>query len=333
VSSPSFNGEVRWGILGAARIARSQFLPGLREAGGGRPAMIASRDVARAEAFARDNDIDQSVEGYESLIDSPAIDAVYVALPNAHHAYWTRRALEAGKAVLCEKPLCVSPQDTESVLETARRTGAYLWEAFVFPFQAQHCRLLELLASGAIGEVRELQSVFHFHLSRTGDFRLSRELGGGALADLGCYPVRLAQEVLESSDPAPGDVVGFGTDNGAVDTEAVAVVNYANQTLVLSCGFKRALDTFTRVLGTEGQIQLTNPFHPALSDTLLLKREGNTTVERPTVDTRSFTAALRHIHAAIREDEAPAHLAETSSLRSARTLEALARACSAPQIA
>jgi predicted dehydrogenase len=293
--------------------------------------MVASRDVGRAEAFARENGAERAVEGYESVVDSPEIDAVYIALPNSHHAYWTSRTLEAGKAVLCEKPLCVSPAETSAVLETAAVTGGLLWESFVFPFQAQHRRLLELLASGAIGEVRELVSVFHFHLSTQGDHRHSAELGGGALADIGCYPVRLAQEVLETRDPSSGDVVGFASDNGAVDTEVVAIVDYGGHKLVMGCGFNRAYDTFTRVVGTEGQIHLTNPFHPSPSDPLVLRRGGEETIEHPTVDARSFTAALRHIHAVIHGDEAPTHLADESALRSALTLEALARACSAPQ--
>ena len=147
--------------------------------------MVASRDRARAEDFARKEGVDSAAEGYESVVDSPEIDAVYVALPNSHHAVWSQRALEAGKAVLCEKPLCVSAAETDAVLGTAASTGSLLWESFVFVFQDQHRRLLELLESGAIGQVRELVGPFHFNLSRSVDIRLSAELAGGALADLG----------------------------------------------------------------------------------------------------------------------------------------------------
>jgi predicted dehydrogenase len=328
VSTSKFTGEVRWGILGGANIARAQFLPGLREAGGGRAVLVASRDGNRAEAFARNHGVEQGVEGYDAVVDSPGIDAVYVALPNSHHARWTQRALEAGKAVLCEKPLCVGSAQTAAVLDTAASTGSLLWEAFVFPFQAQHRRLLELLAAGAVGDVRELTSVFYFNLSRTEDIRLSEELGGGALADVGCYPIALAPEVLSVRDLSTGDVVGFSTGNGVVETEAVAIVHYGRQRLVLGCGFERAYDTFTRVLGTEGQIHLTNPFHPGPDDSLVLVRGKEVTVEHPTVDARSFTAALRHIHAVIRGEQAPAHLAAEASLRTARTLEVVAQACS-----
>ena len=325
--SPAPDGQVRWGILGAARIARQSFLPGLREAGGGRAALVASRDIKRAGVFARDEGVDRAVEGYEAAVGSPEIDAVYVALPNSHHARWTQKALEAGKAVLCEKPLCVSPAETEAVLQTAAATGSPLWESFVFPFQAQHLRLLELLASQVVGEVRELVAPFHFNLSRLVDIRLSAELGGGALADVGCYPVRLAQEVLSTHDPSAGDVVGFSTGIGAVDTETVAVVDYGGQRLLLSCGFERSFDVFTRVIGTEGQIHLTNPYHPTPRDVIVLRRGGTETIEHPTSDAWSFAAAIRHIHAVVRGEESPRHLAAESSLRSARTLQAIVQAC------
>jgi predicted dehydrogenase len=115
---------IRWGIVGTANIARAQFLPGLREAGGGRAAMVASRDRAKAEAYAAANGIEQGVGDYAALVESPDIDAVYVALPNSLHAAWTTRALRAGKAVLCEKPLCVGSAQTKEVLDMAATAGA-----------------------------------------------------------------------------------------------------------------------------------------------------------------------------------------------------------------
>ena len=146
-------GEIRWGILGAANIARAQFLPGLREAGGGRAALVGGRELERARAFAVDHGVDKGVEGYAQVVESTAIDAVYIALPNSLHSEWTGRALQAGKAVLCEKPLSVSAGETAAVLDAASALpSALLWEAFVFPFQAQHQRLMEVLSDGAIGE-------------------------------------------------------------------------------------------------------------------------------------------------------------------------------------
>jgi predicted dehydrogenase len=192
---PQSPDPIRWGIVGTANIARAQFLPGLREAGGGRAAGVASRDRAKAEAYAAAHGVDQGIEGYASLVESPDIDAVYVALPNALHAEPTIRALRAGKAVLCEKPLSVGAASTKEVLDVAATAARPLWEAFVFPFQAQHQRLSKLLENGAIGEPAELCSAFHFPLSNPANIRMDAALGGGALADVGCYPIRLAFEL------------------------------------------------------------------------------------------------------------------------------------------
>jgi predicted dehydrogenase len=314
--------QVRWGILGAASIARAQFLPGLRETGDGRAALVASRDRARGEAFAAREGVDGVSAGYRELLDSGEVDAVYIALPNSHHADWTIAALEAGLAVLSEKPLTASVADTERVLAAAR--GRYLWEAFVFPFHAQHQRIVELIATGAVGALVEIDSAFHFRLGREQDIRLSAELGGGALADVGCYPIRLGHELLGPADGPVGVDAVWGRE---VELDAAGFVSHGDQRLTLTCGLQRAYDTFTRILGEEGQLHVTNPFHPAPGDALEIHRPGaEVVVEHPTTDERSFTAALRHIHAVVRGEEEPRQLAVDSAAATARTLAALQEA-------
>ena len=181
---------VRWGIVGTANIARAQFLPALREAGGA-AAAVAGRDTGRTQHYARDNGIDRAITGYQQLIEDPAVDALYIALPNSLHAQWTLAALAAGKPVLCEKPLCGALLDTFRVLEAARATGTLLWEAFVFPFHRQIEHIHKLVADGAIGDLMEITSSFHFQLSNPGNVRYSRELEGGALNDVGSTRGRL----------------------------------------------------------------------------------------------------------------------------------------------
>lgn len=317
--------RVRWGIIGAASIARGQFMPGLREAGDGQAVLVASRDRARAEAFAAREGVDGVSDGYRELLHSGQIDAVYIALPNTHHAEWTIAALEAGLAVLSEKPLTAGVDETDRVLDAARRqTDAHLWEAFVFPFQAQHRRIADLIDAGAVGNVAEISSAFHFRVGRQEDIRLSAELGGGALADVGCYPIRLAHELLGPADGPAGVDAVWGRE---VEIDAAGFVSHGDQRLTLTCGFRRAYDTFTRILGDDGRLHLTNPFHPRPADVLEIHRpDGNITVERPTTDERSFTAALRHIHAVVRGEEAPRHLAVDSAGATARTLARLQEA-------
>jgi predicted dehydrogenase len=320
---------IRWGIVGTANIARAQFLPGLREAGGGTAALVASRDRARADAFAAANGIGAGIADYAALVESPHVDAVYVALPNALHAEWTIRALDAGKAVLSEKPLCASVDQARQVLDVAATAAAPLWEAFVFPFQAQHRRLTELLADGVIGDLAEVASAFHFLLANPANIRMDAALGGGALADVGCYPVRLALELF-GADGVRAEGCSALT-NGEVEVDAAGIVTFGPRRLLLSCGFRRSYDTFTRVLGSAGQIQLTNPFHPGPGDTLtVLRPQGEPVIERPTTDERSFTGAIRHIHAALRGEAAPEHTADGLSMPAARVLAQLQRLAQPP---
>jgi len=311
----------RWGILSTANIARSAFLPALRVAGGV-AAAVAGRDLARAQQWAAENRVDRAVQGYQALIEDPGIDALYIPLPNSMHAEWTIRALQAGKPVLCEKPLCGVLSDTESVLEIARESGVLLWEAFVFPFNELMGRLRSLVADGAIGELREIQSNFHFKLTHPQNIRLSADLQGGALRDVGCYPVRLAQEFFGEHETASAahEIGGDG-----VDIETWGMLGYAGgRTLLLSCGMRRERDTFSRLVGTAGQIHMTNIFHPDGSDHVTLYQPGAEPAEfRLRLPEPSFAAALRHINAAIRGQEEPRLLAVDSSLVTARALHDL----------
>jgi len=325
VSPASNAGPVRWGILGPANIAKGAFLPGLRLAGGV-AAAVASRDLARAEKFAADNVVQRAIAGYQPLIEDPDVDAVYIALPNALHAEWTIRALEAGKPTLCEKPLCGTLADTERVLAVARQTGTLLWEAFVFPFHPQLQQVRALLADGAIGELTEIKSNFHFRITRPGNIRLSRALQGGALYDVGCYPVRLAQELFGPGYQSVWARAVLGGNQ--VDVDTWGVLGYpGGRRLMLSCGFGRGYDTFTRLEGTDGQIHLTNPFHPGPADYYRVFRTGGEPSYVPAApDDLSFAPAIRHINAVLSGTAEPRMLAVDTALPTARALHDLAEA-------
>jgi predicted dehydrogenase len=316
---------IRWGILGTAGIAESAFLPALRQAGDGVAISVASRDDARARSWATEHDVVRGVVGYKQVVADPEIEAVYIPLPNGLHAEWTIAALEAGKAVLCEKPLCVTPEETRRVLAAADATSVPLWEAFVFPFHEQMDRVRDALDGGQIGEVREIASRFHFVLDDPRDIRLSAELGGGSLYDVGCYPIRLARLVFDSEpdlDRAIADAVW--TPSG-VDTELWGALTFpGDRRLVFSSGFVAADDTFTRVFGTEGELRLTNPFHPGDDDTLAIVHGDDVKMHAaaPTGE-HSFTPAIRHIHAVLRGREEPRHLAVDETMGNATAIAAL----------
>lgn len=322
-------GTVRWAVLGTAKIAATSFLPGLRQAGGGVAAVVAGRDEERTSRFAKEHGVARAVTGYQRALDDPDVDAVYIPLPNALHARWTIAALRAGKAVLCEKPMCVDADETRQVLSVAADAPGPLWEAFVFPFHRQTGRLLELIADGAIGEVREIQSTFHNAILDPGNIRLSRHLAGGALADIGCYPVRLARLAFAAeAERARASCVFTGS---GVDTEAWGLVDFPGERrLLFSCSIAKVRDTTGRLLGTTGELRLSAPFAGTPADTIQLRRpDGSVLIERAAAAEEPFAPALRHIHAALTGREPPRHLAVDDAYGNAAVLDAIRRSASA----
>jgi predicted dehydrogenase len=323
--------SVRWGIAGTAKIARNLFLPSLREAGGD-PAAVAGRDSDRTAQWAADKGIARGIRGYQDGVVGPGIDALYIPLPNALHGEWTTLALEAGKPVLCEKPLTGSAAQTERVLAVARETGTPLWEAFAFPFHDQMARLRGILAERAIGDLREIQSDFHFLMGDPEtNVRMFTGLEGGALLDVGCYPVRLARDLFAAEHQSAWARAEFAP--GGVDRATWGCLDFpGGRHLYLSCGFGRANDTFTRLLGTGGQIHVTNPFHPRAPDTFVVCQDGRAPVTHRAIGPyrQSFTPLIRHIQAVIRDEEQPRLLAVDTALGSARALHDLAEAAKAP---
>ncbi len=319
---PAAAPSIRWGIVGTANIARAVFLPGMRHAGGGTAEAVASRDLSTAEQYAAEHEIARAVAGYQALIDDPRIDAIYVPLPNSLHAEWVMAALRAGKPVLSEKPLCGSLAETERVVAVARETGTLLWEAFVFPFHAQMSRVRDAIGGGAIGDLREIQSSFHFMVTRPENIRLAADLDGGALNDVGCYPIRLALDLFgEEHLTAWAQAVWGGH---GVDVDSWGSLGYpGDRRLMLSCGFRRSYDTFTRLLGDAGEIRITNPFHPTARDQFQIFSPGSDPRTEQAADEPSFAPAIRHIHAVLRGEEAPRLLAIDTALPVARALNDL----------
>lgn len=312
---------IRWGILGTANIARASFLPGLRWAEGEAYA-VGGRDLARTRQYASANGIERAMQGYDAVVADERVDAVYIPLPNSLHAEWIVKSLDAGKAVLCEKPLCLDVAQAESVLEVARRSPRPLWEAFVFPWRRQTHRVLEIIRSGQVGEIREVQSSFHFEIYNPGNIRLDPGLGGGATYDVGCYPTIYAN-MLFDGDPQDAVAMARWTPRG-VDIALQGVLSFGDERrLVVSCGMDSPQDTFTRLLGSEGEIRLTNPWHPTVGDTLEIRRGDGVEIEHPNGEEPSFGPAIAHIQAVLRGEAEPEHLAIDESLPNARAIELL----------
>jgi predicted dehydrogenase len=192
-------------------------------------------------------------------------------------------------------------------------------------------RLRELIAGGVIGDLREIQSNFHFFMTqRDTNIRMSAELAGGALLDVGCYPVRLARDLFAAGHTSAWAAADY--DPGGVDLSTWGCLGFpGGRRLLLSCGFNRAQDTFSRLLGTAGQINITNPFHPTPRDRFEVRVEGSEPAVHPGAgpNRESFTPAVRHIQAVVRGEEEPRLLAIDTSLGSAQALGGLARSAAA----
>jgi predicted dehydrogenase len=315
---------IRWAVLGTANIAVRSFLPAMRAAGHVAVA-VGSRDPGRAAEWARANDVGRAV-GYADAITADDVDAIYVAMPNDQHVHWAARAAATGRAVLCEKPLGLTAAQVGDLL--ARTGDALLWEAFVFPFHPQTALLAELCApAGPIGGVREISSEFHFRAPNPANIRWNAALGGGALLDVGCYPIRLARLLFDAEPVAAGaDTVLTESD---VDAECAAVVRFPDaRRLMFSVGMRRAPSTYARVIGDDGELRVTNPFHPTETDTVELWRGGKLQQTWLADPVRAFQYGVQHVADVLAGTTAPRHLAATDSPGNARALD-LVRAAAA----
>lgn len=247
----------RWGLLGAARIARA-LIPAIREAGGEVTA-LGVRDPAspRAREFAAQWQV-PLIGTYQDVIDSD-VDAVYNPLPNDAHLPWTRAALHAGKHALTEKPFVLNEREAQELAHTAAQTGRVLLEAFAYRFQPQVGAALDIIQAGQLGEIRAVDGSFGFHLTDPGDFRWNPAQGGGALYDVGTYPVNLVRLML--GEPEKVTAVARLSASG-VDVGLNATLVYPNALAGLSCGFdwgEPSSQAF-HIVGTRGELRMERPF-------------------------------------------------------------------------
>ena len=265
---------LRWGLLGTAHINR-RLIPAMRAARRSAVAAVASRDAARAAAFARDWRIPVAHGTYEALLRDGSIDAVYIPLPNSLHVEWTLRALDAGKHVLCEKPLALNADDVDRVEAVARARERVVAEAFMYRHEPLFARVIELVRGGAVGALHSINSGFTFLRSRANDIRLHPGLGGGSLWDIGCYPVSAAIAIAGSS---PLSVFGFARSTAApVDESFAGLLRFPdNVVATISSGFNAAYRTWLEVAGAAGSLRATNPFKPGPVESIELHRDDRT---------------------------------------------------------
>lgn len=245
---------VRWGILGAARIAAA-IAKGIRATPGAELAAVASRDLARAQAFATEHGAARALGSYEALLADPAIDAVYIPVPTALHARWALAAAEAGKPALVEKPFAMTREQAAGVFAAFARRSLPVGEAMMWRFHPLTRRVAELVRSGAIGEPRLLRATFSVAIDDPQDIRWRAETGGGALLDLGCYCVG-ALRLLAGAEP--DQVAASATmASGGVDAAFAGTLRFAGGALGhFSCGMRGAFDCSYDAIGSTGRLRV-----------------------------------------------------------------------------
>jgi D-xylose 1-dehydrogenase (NADP+, D-xylono-1,5-lactone-forming) len=278
--------SLRWGLMGTARINRS-LIPALRTSSRNELAAVASRDAAKAAAYAREWGIPRTFGRYEDMLADGDIDVVYNPLPNSLHAEWTIRAAHAGKHVLCEKPLAISVEEVDAITRAAREAKVVVAEGLMYRHQALTREVRAMVERGTLGELRVVRGCFTFPLTREGDVRLDPALGGGCLWDLGVYPISYARLMIGAE---PVEAFGWQTlGPTGVDVTFAGQLRFPSN-VVLQCdtGFRAAFRRDVEIVGSEATLFVPNPFKPGPSEPVHLVRGD----DRQTIDVAGTGAHL-----------------------------------------
>jgi predicted dehydrogenase len=254
---------VRWGVLGAASIALRKAIPGMQGSALADVVAIASRDIAKARAAAEQLGIPRAYGSYEELIDDPDVEAIYNPLPNHLHVPWSIRAAERGKHVLCEKPIALTASEARELLVVRDRTGVKIGEAFMVRTHPQWLKVKEIVDSGAIGDLRLISGHFSYYRRDPADVRSHVEWGGGALMDVGCYPITISRWLFGAE---PTEVVGLieRDPDFQVDRLTSGLLHFEKGQATFSCSTQLVAYQSVQIFGTRGRISAS--FHATPRD-------------------------------------------------------------------
>ncbi|RYY74212.1 MAG: Gfo/Idh/MocA family oxidoreductase [Gammaproteobacteria bacterium] len=268
--------KLRWGVLSTANIGRTKVIPAIQSSLYGEVVAIASRTLESASKAAKELGIKRAYASYEELLADPNVDAIYNPLPNHLHVPWSIRALEAGKHVLCEKPLGLNAADVEKLIEIAQQYPQLkVMEAFMYRFHPQWQTAKQLVRQGALGQVRSIHSHFAYNNQEQDNIRNIPEWGGGALMDIGCYCISLARFIY---DEEPLRVLGQITPYAGFDVDCFVsgILEFADGNATFTASTKSEAEQYVEIHGEYGSILIPLPFNP-IADTvthIILKRDG-----------------------------------------------------------
>ena len=312
---------LRLGVMGCADIAVSRVIPGLNGSDSTDVCALASRDGKKALTWAKKLGIRHHFSSYDEMLENDGIDAVYIPLPNSLHSKWTLRALEKGKHVLCEKPLALSNGEVRRMIRVARERNLVLQEGFMYRFHPRNRAVLEMVRRGDIGELRSMESSFSYVLDGTESYLMNRELGGGALYDVGCYCVHVSRMVMGCE---PVEVFGFSVlTKTNVDMSFTGVMRYPGN--IVSC-FHVSMDEeprFTyRVVGRDGLIEVPWAFVSFGKETHVIVQKNEKQEKVSFEGVNEYNLQFEHFADCALRNAEPLFAIE-DSLKNAYVLEAL----------
>ena len=324
---------VRWGILSTAGIGEKRVIPAIHKSQNGEVVAVASRALDRAQAFASRNNIPRAYGSYEELLADPEIDAIYIPVPNSQHAEWSIRCAEAGIPTLCEKPLASDADEAQHMVDVFAERGILFAEAFMYRFHPQHDRVRQLIADGAIGEMKMINATFSFRVGDEDNIRLQADLGGGALMDVGCYCINVMRLYTGEVPSRMRALAHFGAKSD-VDEIVAAALEFPSGVFGHFDASLRLLKTHqVEVRGTGGRILVPEAFVPYDSPTRILLWQDESAppqeIEIPDVD--QYQVMVEDFADALLNKRAPRYLPQDAvdNMRVIDALRASARAAQA----
>lgn len=318
--------KVRWGVLSTANHAAHTVIPAIQASEHGTVVAIASRDAARARQAADQLGIPASYGSYEALLADPNVDIIYNPLPNHLHKEWSIQAARAGKHVLCEKPIALNAAEAREMVAAFRAAGLKLAEAFQWRHHPQGLRMRELLQSGVIGELRMIDAGFSFMLDRPNDVRWIPEYGGGALYDVGCYPISFAR-FIAGTEPV-SVTAQIHMNASGVDDLVVATLQFPNGVLAhINCSFILPLRRYCEVIGSTGGLYSNRAYNPLGRGETIIHTTGDREIVEtiPLPDVNSYVLMAEDFNRAILDNQPTRYPAE-DAIGNMQVIDAIFRA-------
>jgi len=322
--------NLKWGILSTSNFAHEFMVPALQQCEGIEVVAIGSRDPSKAKAFAAEHGIARVHESYDALLADPEIDVIYNPLPNHMHVDWSIKAARAGKHVLCEKPLAMNADEVEKLIAVQKQTGVVIEEAFVVRHHPQWLRVRELVQAGRIGELRAIQGCFFVNIIDPDNYRSKPEMGGGGLVDIGVYPLVTARFIFGEEPTRVSAAITRHPDYG-VDCLVSATLEFPSGMASIACGTQIAVHQTMTIFGSEGRIEVPDPFaqNPKREATLIIGGAGD--IWEPADDTievlprvNQYVCQAERFCATIRGEQPQAYPLEDAR-QLARILDAMFR--------